>query len=167
MNTETASTDSASRRPLKIGELAEASRVGIETIRYYERRGLMPKTARTASGYRMYDEEAIQRLAFIRRAQNLGFSLDEIAKLLSLQDGGSKAEVRELALSKLTMIEEKLSDLQRMQDILTELVGRCSGRGSVAGCPILEALDHEAEPNQKTDADTESLSARQHCQHKE
>lgn len=127
-------------KTLRIGQLAKASHVGIETIRYYERRGLMPKTGRTASGYRQYGPEALQQLAFIRRAQNLGFSLDEIGRLLSLQAGGDKAEVRELASAKLAAIEEKLHDLQHMQATLTDLVGRCSGRGKVDGCPILESL---------------------------
>lgn len=133
-------TNPASGKSLKIGELAEASGVGIETIRYYERRKLLPKPLRTASGYRMYGDEAVQQLAFVRRAQRLGFSLDEISRLLELQQGGGKAEVRELASHKLAMVEEKLRDLQNMQATLKNLVDQCSGRGRVDGCPIIHAL---------------------------
>lgn len=131
---------------MKIGEVAKASGVGIETIRYYERRQLLPKPQRTASGYRMYSEDTLQQLAFVRRAQRLGFSLDEVSRLLDLQHGGSKAEVRELARHKLTLVEEKLRDLQNMQATLKGLVDRCSGRGRVEGCPILHALTADEEP---------------------
>ena len=123
-----------------IGKLAKSADMGIETIRFYERRGLMPEPPRAASGYRRYPPEATHRLRFIRRAKGLGFSLDEIGLLLSLQDGGDKAEVKAIAESKLAQIEARIEDLKLMAGSLNDLIHRCSGRGSVAGCPIIEAL---------------------------
>lgn len=146
------------KQNMKIGEVAKASSVSIETIRYYERCKLLPKPPRTASGYRMYGEETLQQLAFVRRAQRLGFSLDEIARLLDLQKGGGKAEVRELAREKLALVEEKLCDLQNMQVTLKGLVDRCSGKGRVEGCPIIQAL---AEGDKRID----EVCAHQHFVH--
>jgi len=126
---------------LTIGRLAARADVGIDTVRFYEKRGLLPAPARTTSGYRVYDEAAIVRLQFIRRAKNLGFSLDEIDALLMLQDkGGRKAAVKALTRKKLSEIDRKIEDLSRMREVLNELSGKCSGDGDVAGCPIIEAL---------------------------
>lgn len=124
------------------GELARLCGVGPETIRFYERRGLLPEAPRTNAGYRRFGEDAVNRLLFIRRAKNLGFSLPEIDELLTLHDnpGGERARVKQIAESKLDEIETKIGDLERMRSVLSELARRCSGRGVVRGCPIIEAL---------------------------
>lgn len=127
-----------------IGQLAKAASTGVETIRFYERRGLMPEPPRTASGYRRYPLNAAARLRFIHRAKRLGFTLDEIAALLNLEEGGDRAEVKTIALAKLEEIKARIADLQRMRATLRELTRRCSGHGPVAGCPIIEALGEGA-----------------------
>jgi len=126
---------------LTIGRLAKAAGVGIDTVRFYERRGLLPEPRRTASGYRLYGQETVARIEFIRRAKQLGFTLDEILLLLKLQDqGGKKAEVRDLTQHKLAEINSKISDLERIRTVLQDLSRSCSGEGSVDGCPIIEAI---------------------------
>lgn len=127
-----------------IGQLAQTAGIGVETIRYYERRGLMPEPPRAASGYRRYPEDAAQRLRFIRRAKRLGFTLDEIIALLRLQAGGERADVKAAAEAKLAEIETRLADLERMRDTLRDVTYRCSGHGPVAGCPIIETLSEDA-----------------------
>lgn len=129
------------QKPLTIGRIAELADVGIDTIRFYERRGLLPEPARTASGYRLYTADTIQRLEFIRRAKDLGFTLEEIIALLGLQDSqGSKAAVKELTRRKLEQIDSKMQDLTRMRDVLSALEHDCAGTGDVRTCPIIEAL---------------------------
>lgn len=124
-----------------IGSLAKAAGVGVDAIRFYERVGLMPAPARSASGYRLYGAGARQRLEFIRRAQALGFSLEEIASLLKLsQPGGSVARARSLAARKLEVVEGKIAELERLRQALRSLVDQCSGAGDPAHCPILGAL---------------------------
>ena len=126
---------------LTIGRLAKLADVGIDTVRFYERRGLLPEPQRTASGYRLYTEATVSRLSFIRRAKDLGFSLEEIIALLELQDkGGTKATVKELTTRKLAQIENKIADLSKMHAVLKNLNSDCSGSGDVNGCPIIEAL---------------------------
>lgn len=132
---------------LTVGKLARQSGVAIETLRYYERRGLLPEAERTAAGYRLFRADTVRRLRFIRRAQTLGFSLDEIAELLSLSDDArrSAAEVKSLTQRKIADIEVRIRDLQRMKRGLTRLDQQCSGHGSTDECPILAALaDSEA-----------------------
>lgn len=127
-----------------IGRLAEHAGVGIDTIRFYERKGLLPQPQRTASGYRLYNQSSISRIRFVRRAKELGFSLDEIQNLLKLQDNsGPKAEVKAITRRKLEQIDEKISDLNRMRSVLQTLDAECSGKGSVSGCPIIEAMTIE------------------------
>lgn len=125
-----------------VGKLAKLTGVAVETLRYYERRGLLPQARRTASGYRLFGDDAAQRLRFIRRAQALGFSLDEIAELLALSDNPSKSaqEVKQLTQSKIADIELRIRDLQRMKQGLAELDRQCTGHGSTRDCPILSAL---------------------------
>jgi MerR family copper efflux transcriptional regulator len=126
---------------LTIGKLAHAAGVGIDTVRFYERAGLLDKPRRTASGYRLYDGADVARLRFIRRAKALGFSLEEIAELLRLNDGGGRrGAVRALAGQRLAEIEQKLTELSRMRDTLRQLVSRCHGDGPLGGCPIIEAV---------------------------
>ena len=126
-----------------IGKLAKQTNVGVETLRYYERRGLIEPQRRTDSGYRLYDDDARLRLQFIRRAQTLGFSLDEIAELLSLsnQPTASAADVKRLARAKIDDIEARIRDLERMKTALSALEDQCPGHaGTIAQCPILAAL---------------------------
>lgn len=116
---------------LKIGELARAADVGVETIRYYERRGLLAQPPRRASGYRQYPPMTVRRVRFIRRAQTLGFTLKEIEELLALRvdDDRSCADVRALARAKLEDIEQRVAELQQMGRALERVARRCRGRG--------------------------------------
>jgi len=134
------------RRPtLSIGRLAKAAGVGVDAIRFYERIGLLPAPRRSASGYRLYRPGDRQRLEFIRRAQGLGFSLEEIASLLRLsRPGSSVARARALATAKLEVVEGKLAELSRLRDALRSLVDECPGAGDPARCPILAALGADA-----------------------
>jgi len=128
---------------LTIGKVARCAAVGVETIRFYERQGLIAEPHRTRSGYRLYPEETVLRLHFIRRAKALGFSLREIRELLALRvdPEGRSAEVKARAQGKITTIEEKIRTLQRMQETLVRLTTACDGCAPVSACPILEALD--------------------------
>jgi MerR family mercuric resistance operon transcriptional regulator len=130
---------------LTIGEVARAAEVGIETVRFYEREGLIPEPARRRSGYRQYPPDTVRRLRFIRRAKDLGFTLKEIGELLDLRvdPGRMCADVRELAKAKMADIEAKMLDLARIQAALTELVRTCRGKGPTSECPILDALDEQ------------------------
>lgn len=127
---------------LSTGELARKAGVGVETVRFYERQGLLAEPDRRASGYRQYDDEAVAVIRFIRRAKELGFTLKEIKSLLALRNDSSatRADVRQQAQEKLVDIEAKIADLARMQEALSTLVKKCHGSGSKIGCPILEAL---------------------------
>jgi Hg(II)-responsive transcriptional regulator len=131
----------STRSTLTIGRLAHAAEVGIDTVRFYERAGLLKKPQRTVAGYRLYAESDAGRLRFIRRAKALGFSLKEIAELLRLNDGGGRrGAVRALAERRLAEIERKLTQLSRMRETLRDLVQQCHGDGPLAGCPIIEAV---------------------------
>ncbi len=130
---------------LTTGQVAKHANVNIETIRYYERRGLIPEPPRRESGYRQYSHETVDRIRFIKRAQELGFSLKEIGELLSLRlDPSTPAiEVRNRTEAKVRDIEGKIDALQKIKHSLLHLIGQCDGRGTVADCPIIEALEHE------------------------
>lgn len=131
-------------KPLTIGQVAQRAGVGIETVRFYEREGLLNRPARSpSSGYRLYDEEVIARLRFILRAKELGFTLNEINELLSLRvdAGASCADVKARAEVKIVTIEEKIRTLQRMRTALVRLTKACREMGGGAECPILDALD--------------------------
>jgi Hg(II)-responsive transcriptional regulator len=147
---------------LTIGRIAQQADVGIDTIRFYERRGLLPKPNRTSSGYRIYTPDTIRRLNFIRKAKTLGFVLEEIISLLELQDSkGAKAEVKTLTRRKLEQIETKISDLERMREVLSALEHDCAGTGDVRTCPIIEALSEapaadDADITTKTNPDNNS-----------
>ncbi len=131
---------------LTIGVLAKRADVGIETVRFYERRGLVRRPARPGTGYRSYPEDAVGRIRFIRNAQALGFSLQEIKELLALRvtAGTSCAAVRSRAAAKVADVNRRLADLERIRVALEELVAACPGRGALASCTILEALDSAA-----------------------
>src|SRR5712691_6737334 len=128
---------------LTIGELANRAAVNIETVRYYERRGLLPKPPRTASGYRSFPVDAVRRVQFIKHAQALGFTLAEIKQLLALRvdPDTNRAEVRSRARAKVADIEQKIRLLERMKNALERLVSTCRGEGPLTGCPILATLD--------------------------
>lgn len=128
---------------LTIGKLAARGGVNVQTIRYYERSGLLPEPRRATSGYRLYADDAVRRLNFIRQAQLLGFSLSEIQDLLSLriESGTTCVDVRQRAGQKIDAIDSKIADLQRIKRALTKLVARCRGNGPTSECPILDALE--------------------------
>ena len=123
------------------GSLAKETGVNFETIRYYEKIGLMPEPARSAGGHRMYDQSHLKRLSFIRRSRELGFTLHEIRELLELVDGGDYtcAEIRDRTLFHLGDVATKIRDLQKMQRTLKTMASKCDG-GLVPECPIVEAL---------------------------
>ncbi len=128
---------------LRIGELAERASVGVETLRYYERRGVIERPPRTASNYRAYPPEAVRRVRFVKRAQALGFSLEEAKELLELRAGprACRGRVRERAAAKVAEIDRKIRDLRRVRRALAALVAECEGAGSGGpACPILDAL---------------------------
>lgn len=128
---------------LTIGEVARLAGVNVQTVRYYERRGLLDTPARRSSGYREYDAAAVERLRFIRRAQELGFTLTEISELLELRlDPRTTAgRVKARAEEKIAEIDGWLRDLTRLRDALTHLAGRChGGHGPTGDCPLLDAL---------------------------
>jgi MerR family copper efflux transcriptional regulator len=132
---------------LTIGQLAEAAGNDVETIRYYERRGLVPEPPRGRNGYRRYPVSAVARLRFIQRAKTLGFSLAEITDLLRLQDANAdRGEVRNLTRQKIADLDQRISDLQRMRFVLSDLEECCSGEGPVDSCPIIEALSQNPCP---------------------
>ncbi|MBO6934845.1 MAG: MerR family DNA-binding protein [Deltaproteobacteria bacterium] len=130
---------------LSIGELASEAGVGVETLRFYERKGLVPEPSRSLSGYRQYPAQTIRRVRFIRRAKQLGFTLREIRELLEIRvdPDRSCADVRTLANAKLENVRRKMADLARIEGALTELAQACRGRGPTSQCPILDAMDTE------------------------
>src|SRR5262245_38843095 len=131
-----------SRGPgLTIGALSKRTRVNIETIRFYERIGILPKPSRSAGGHRIYGHDELMRLNFVRRSRELGFSLDEVRDLLRLVDGGhyTCAEVKAITLDHLADIRHKIADLQRLEQTLADVAGKCRG-SKVSGCPVIEAL---------------------------
>jgi MerR family copper efflux transcriptional regulator len=132
---------------LTIGRLAQEGGVNLETIRYYERQGLLPKPPRTTGGYRIFPKETARRLRFIKRAQELGFSLNEIRELLELRikPGAKRVDMRARAEAKMRDIDHKIRTLQAMKKPLRQLTERCDGCGPLAECPILESLDEETE----------------------
>jgi len=131
---------------LTIGTVADRAGVGVDTVRFYERKGLIMEPPRSAAGYRWYPPDTVARLRFIRKAKELSFSLREIGDLLSLraQPGGQCADVRDRAEEKIRDIQQKIVSLESMRAALEELVQECAGTGPQSECPILNALDTEA-----------------------
>ncbi|MBN9407310.1 MAG: Hg(II)-responsive transcriptional regulator [Burkholderiales bacterium] len=125
---------------LTIGGLADEAGVNVETIRYYQRRGLMPEPDKPAHGYRRYGATTVKRVRFIKRAQALGFTLEEIGGLLELDEAHACAETRELASHKLEAIETKLADLAAMRRALMTLLRQCDAGAMKGNCPIIHAL---------------------------
>ncbi len=132
---------------MTIGVVARRTGVGVETVRFYERQGLLEEPIRRLSGYREYNEEVIARLRFIRRAKELGFTLREIKELLSLRRDPSTPgrDLKRRVEDKLADIAAKIQSLQQMKEALLTFTCACSGRGSVGECPLLHALDGEVE----------------------
>jgi MerR family transcriptional regulator, copper efflux regulator len=128
---------------LGIGQLAKRGGVGIDTVRYYERNGLLAPSTRLASGYRRYGDLELSRLRFIRRAQALGFTLREIKELLALSAQRDVARVKRSAQTKLVDVKARIVALERMRDGLAKLIAACPGHGRAADCPILKALTDE------------------------
>lgn len=128
---------------LTIGKLAEAAGVNIETIRYYQRRGLLDEPPKPLGGHRRYAPEQARRVRFIKRAQALGFTLDEIAALLTLDAACACADTRALAARKLSLIEQKMADLAAMSQALGSLVQQCDAGDGHASCPIIDVLERE------------------------
>lgn len=127
-------------REMKIGALAAQSGVHVETIRYYQSLGLMPKPSRAHGAVRRYGKDAAERLRFIKRAQALGFSLDEVRLLLDLSAGEHCRETRVLAERKRELVDRKIADLQRIQSALNDLIACCGSGKRGRGCPIIESL---------------------------
>ena len=125
---------------LTIGALATQAQVGVETIRFYQRKGLMQEPERSPGNVRRYGQQDLGRVRFIKAAQRLGFSLDEIAQLLTLEDGAHCSEAREQAQLKLADVRAKLVDLQRIETALVDLVNRCSASKGNVKCPLIETL---------------------------
>ncbi len=122
---------------MTIGKVARAAGVGVETVRFYERTGLMTPPPRTRAGYRQYPPEAVDRLAFIRHAQRLGFTLTEVAELIALHETPAPCEdVKARAVAKVAAIEEKIATLQAVKDELVALVARCE-TACTTSCPVL------------------------------
>jgi Hg(II)-responsive transcriptional regulator len=130
---------------LTIGVLARAANVGVETVRFYERKGLLKEPPRSASGYRQYPEDAVERLRFIRRAQGLGFALSEISDLLDLRvdEVAACGSVEERARVKLVQVRGKVAELSRIEAALERLVSACEAREPTCECPILEELEEK------------------------
>ncbi|MGW8288272.1 MAG: heavy metal-responsive transcriptional regulator [Desulfobulbales bacterium] len=130
---------------LTIGRLAKQVGLGIETVRFYERQGLIEPPPRTDSNYRIYPEEEVARLRFIKKAKSLGFTLNEIKELMFVRHDphATKADIKSRTLAKIEDIEEKIGDLTRIKTALEHLASSCDGHGSLEECPILKALDSD------------------------
>jgi len=132
-------------RDFTIGQLSQRTGVNIETIRYYERVDVMPAPPRTEGGHRLYDQDHLRRLTFVRRSRELGFSLDEVRHLLGLVDGDNYTcgEVKGLTIQHRKIVREKIADLRKLDKTLAEISAGCDG-GSVPECPIIDTLFNES-----------------------
>ena len=127
-----------------IGALAETAGVNVETIRFYQRKGLMPEPEKPYGSIRRYGAAELARVRFIKSAQRLGFSLEEVGELLKLEDGARCSEARQLAEQKLVDVRQKLTDLQRIESVLAGLVARCSAVRGRVNCPLIASLQEVA-----------------------
>jgi len=132
-------------KPLTIGKVAKLSGVGVETVRYYQRRGLIDQPPQAKSGYRQYPADVVRRIKFIRRGKQLGFSLREIHELLRLrvEPGYSCADIKKRVKDKITDVDRRIEELSKIRKALENLAGECSGRGPTSQCPIMDALDKQ------------------------
>lgn len=131
----------ATQDSMTIGALAQSAGVGVETIRYYQRRSLLPQPERLYGRIRRYGPADAARLRFIRRAQELGFTLEEIGELLKLQDGTDRRAIRRIARARLEQVDSRLADLQRMRHALQHVIHDCEHRPGAPRCPIIDAID--------------------------
>ena len=129
---------------LTIGRVAAAAGVNVETIRYYQRRRLLEEPAKPSGGYRHYPMEMVKRIRFIKRAQSLGFTLEDVARLLRLNDSDACPKTRHLATRKLTLIEQNIHELGAIRDALAGLVDQCNRKRKRAVCPIIEILQTDS-----------------------
>ncbi len=127
---------------ITIGKVAAAAGVNVETIRFYHRRGLLVEPEKETGGFRYYDEDAIARVRFIKRAQALGFSLDEIKGLMALNQPGSCRQTHDAAVAKLALVETRINDLTRIKKTLKQLIKECEVGENNLACPIIESLSH-------------------------
>ena len=125
--------------PLTIAKAANAAAVGVETVRYYERRGLIPQPTQKVGAYRRYDRKHVARIRFIKRAQELGFTLDEIADLLTLEDGTDRRSIQKIAAQRLEEVRSRIADLRRIERTLAHLLDHCKA-GATVRCPIIDAI---------------------------
>jgi len=132
------------RHQYTIGQLAKAAGVGVETVRYYQKRALLP-VPEVRTGFRTYSSNLADRIRFIKRAQELGFSLDEIAHLLQLEDSQDRKAIREIASERLAQVRAKLNDLRNMETTLAQLIDECSSCTTEMQCPIIHALNVSTE----------------------
>lgn len=123
-----------------IGDVADAAGVGVETVRYYERRGLVPQPNRKLGAYRRYGSGHVDRVRFIKRAQALGFSLEEIATLLKLEDGTDRRSIRRIAAARLDETRRRIADLKRIEHVLAHLLHECEAHSRAPRCPIIGAI---------------------------
>ncbi|HET9025656.1 MAG TPA: MerR family transcriptional regulator [Burkholderiaceae bacterium] len=136
-----ANSTPAPRESMTIGALAQTAGVGVETVRFYQRRGLLPQPARAYGSIRRYGPTDAARLRFIRRAQELGFTLEEIGELLKLQDGTDRRAIRRIARVRLEQVESRLADLERMRLALRDVIHDCEHTPGAPRCPVIEAID--------------------------
>ena len=127
---------------LTIARVAKAAQVGVETVRYYERRGLVPQPTRKVGAYRRYDRSHVARIRFIKRAQELGFTLEEIESLLALEDGTNRRSIQKIAAARLEQVRDRISDLRRIERTLAHLLADCKD-GATPHCPIIAAIAPE------------------------
>jgi Hg(II)-responsive transcriptional regulator len=125
---------------LTIGGLAREAQVGVETVRYYERRGMVPQPGKAVGAYRRYSPAHVNRIRFIKRAQTLGFSLEEITTLLQLEDGTDRRSIRRIAAARLAETQRKIKDLRRMERVLKHLLHDCEAHDKALRCPIIAAI---------------------------
>lgn len=139
-------------KPDTIGALAKGGGVGVETVRYYQRRGLIPEPPRTGGEVRRYGEEDLRRLRFIRAAQGAGFTLDEIGELLALDASADRARARELAMARITALDNQIARLQQSRAALSRLATACAAEGA-GPCPIIAAFDPDEKECARADPD--------------
>lgn len=132
---------------LTISKLAQEAGVNVETIRFYQRRGLLAEPDKPLGGIRRYGQPDVARVLFIKAAQHIGFTLDEIAQLLQLDDGTQCSDAHAIAERKLADVRKRLADLQRIEGVLTQLVGRCATRRGKVRCPLIDALQPAPAPD--------------------
>jgi len=132
---------------LNIGQVAKRTGVTVETVRFYEKQGLIAAPQRSETGYRQYPPETVKRVRFIQHAKEVGFTLKDIGELLALrrEPGTSCADIKLRATQKIEAVDQKIRDLKRIRDALARMVMKCSGRGALSKCPILEELDLDEE----------------------